>query len=114
MLNTTRRSFFLFCFCFFLVLTFLHGCGPKDIGNETVVEENTPTSVSAAEQMRYPMFGTDANQRMLFLNNKMDTMVLKQAIIRNAKTPGTTSPVSVSPEDPAYRAVPKQQSPFRQ
>ena len=92
-----------------LLLSLLTACGPKEIGSAEEEEESIRTSVSAAEQMRYPMTGTDYNQRMLFLNNQMETMVARQRAITS-----TLTPQGISPEHPAYRAVPKQASPFRE
>ncbi|MCR5813624.1 MAG: chemotaxis protein [Desulfovibrio sp.] len=89
----------------------LSACGPKDIGQSLEEEEPIRTSVSSAEQMRYPIYGTDGNQKMLYLNNTMDTMVLRQTLLHNALKPSAGGP---SPEHPSYRAFPKQASPFRQ
>ena len=87
----------------------LSACGPQDIGHSQDEEEPIRTSVSAAEQMRYPVYGTDSNQKMLYLNNTMDTMVLRQSLMNNALKPS-----GISPEHPSYRAHPKEASPFRQ
>ena len=89
----------------------LSACGPKDIGQSLDEEEPIRTSVSSAEQMRYPVYGTDSNQKMLYLQNTMDSMVLRQSLISNTLKPQTGA---LSPEHPTYRAHPKQASPFRQ
>ena len=88
---------------------FLSACGPKDISTDFTEDEPIRTSVSTAEQMRFPHFGSDANQRMLFMQNRMDHMTVRQKVIhsqiRNSFARGTDQPVQ--PE-------PKQASPFRQ
>lgn len=92
-------------------LTFmLAACGPKDIGQGEVEDPPQRTSVSNAEQMRYPHFGSDANQRMLFFHNKMDVMYTRQSMLESRLKVGS----ELSPEHPNYRAVPKEPSPFRQ
>ena len=67
---------------------------------------------STAEQLRYPMTGAGNTQRMLYYYNRPDVMSRMQdwQISRFNRLTGAQP----SPEDPAYRAVPKQRSPFRQ
>ena len=101
-----RSLLLLFC----LLPLLLNACGPKDIGNASLEEEPIHTSVSTAEQMRYPAFGSDAIQRQLFYDNKMQNMVARQNIMRSS----LKHPAALSPEHPDYRAVPKEKSPFRQ
>lgn len=86
----------------------LVSCGPKDISTE-IEERSERTSVSTAEQMRFPHFGSDANQRMLFNVNRMDSMTARQRSI-GAQIRAS----NMSPEREEYRRTPKQQSPFRQ
>ncbi|MBQ7738103.1 MAG: chemotaxis protein [Desulfovibrionaceae bacterium] len=88
----------------------LAACGPKDIGSDYTAESDEKTSVSVAEQMRYPLFGSDGNQRMLYMHNRMDTMVARQKFM-NAKLQNKSG---LSPEDPNYRSTPKERSPFRE
>lgn len=94
-----------------LLLALTTSCGPKDIGTSATEEEPIRTSVSSAEQMRYPMFGSDRTQKMLFLNNQMDSMVVRQNVISHSLQ---RDGQAISPEDPRYRLIPKQPSPFRQ
>ena len=94
------------------LLAALAGCGPKDIGAGSSSDEERGALPPPAEQMRYPMTGTSNTQRMLYYYNRPDVMSRMQdwRISRfNCLTGGRPSP-----EDPAYRAVPKQRSPFRQ
>ena len=98
--------FFCLLSCFYV-----GGCGPRDISQENSdYQVESRTSVSTAEQMRYPSFGSDANQRMLFLNNKMDVMTMRQNYINSQ----LKDPHHLSPANPKYRAIPKEPSPFRQ
>ena len=85
---------FLLAVCVLTAL--LAACGPKDIGTGTSEPDTMPAGVSGADSMRQPMTGNNSTQTMLYYFNRPDVM---QAI---------------SPEDPAYRAVPRQRSPFRQ
>ncbi len=97
-----------------LAILLLVSCGPRDIGSGSSEEEKITTSVSAAEQMRYPMYGADANQHMLFQANTMDTMVLKQNIMYQGLRPPKEGTATINPALPAYREHPKQPSPFRE
>lgn len=96
-----------------LLLPVLAGCGPKDIGagSSSDGERGAPPP-STAEQLRYPMTGAGNTQRMLYYYNRPDVMSRMQdwQISRFNRLTGAQP----SPEDPAYRAVPKQRSPFRQ
>ena len=91
----------------------LAGCGPKDIGAGSSSDgERGAPAPSTAEQLRYPMTGAGNTQRMLYYYNRPDVMSRMQdwQISRFNRLTGAQP----SPEDPAYRAVPKQRSPFRQ
>lgn len=65
-----------------------------------------------AEQMRQPMTGSNNTQRMLYYYNRPDIMEK----VRNWRIDQFNRQMGVapSPEDPAYRAVPRQPSPFRE
>lgn len=96
-----------------LLLPVLAGCGPKDIGAGSSSDgERGAPAPSTAEQLRYPMTGAGNTQRMLYYYNRPDVMSRMQdwQISRFNRLTGAQP----SPEDPAYRAVPKQRSPFRQ
>ena len=93
----------------FILVFFLSACGPKDISTESNEDPPIRTSASTAEQMRYPFFGSDANQKMLYERNTIDNMVVRQHIISSS-----LHDQSVSPENPTYRATPKEKSPFQQ
>lgn len=90
----------------------LAGCGPRDIGAGSSSDEERGAALSSAEQMRYPMTGTNNTQRMLYYYNQPDVMHRVQDWRLNQFRKLTGG--QPAPEDPAYRAVPKQRSPFRQ
>ena len=91
----------------------LAACGPKEIGQGSSQESaGAGGGAPAAELMRYPMTGTNLRERMLYLHNRPDVMQRVQDWrLQNYQRMMGAEP---SPEDPAYRAVPKQRSPFRQ
>ena len=70
--------------------------------------------VSVEDQLRYPVYGSSNTQRMLYLQNRPDVManVQQWRMMQFRRTNGL-EPVT-DPENPQYRAVPKQRSPFRQ
>jgi hypothetical protein len=93
----------------------LGGCGPKDIGEGTSSRSDSqPQGVSVEDQLRYPVYGSSNTQRMLYLQNRPDVManVQQWRMMQFRRTNGL-EPVT-DPENPQYRAVPKQRSPFRQ
>lgn len=90
----------------------LAGCGPRDIGAGSSSDEERGAALSAAEQLRYPVTGTNNTQRMLYYYNRPDVMSrMRDWRISSFNRRAGAQP---SPEDPAYRAAPKQRSPFRQ
>lgn len=94
-------------------LAALAACGPRDIGAGSSQESaGTGGGASSAELMRYPMTGANARERMLYLHNRPD--VMQQVQDWRLQSYQRRMGVEPSPEDPAYRAVPKQRSPFRQ
>lgn len=93
----------------------LAGCGPKDVGEDSSARyESQPQGVSVADQLRYPMYGSSNTQRMLYLQNRPDVMANTQQWRINQFRRANGMDSATDPEDPQYRAVPKQSSPFRQ
>lgn len=93
----------------------LAACGPKDVGEGTSVENDAPPlSARAEDQMRYPITGTNKTQQLLYLQNRPDIMANTQQWRLRQFNAIHGLDKDVSPEDPAYRAVPKQRSPFKQ
>ena len=93
----------------------LSACGPKDIGTGTSSEnESRPLGVSAEDHMRYPIMGANRTQQMLYMRNRPDIMANTQQWRMQQFNRAHGLDQDVSPEDPAYRAVPKQRSPFKQ
>ncbi|MDE7241178.1 MAG: chemotaxis protein [Desulfovibrio sp.] len=98
---------------FALALAGLAACGPKEIGEGSSMESRGPgAGAPSAELMRYPMTGASPRERMLYFNNRPD--VMQQVQDWRIRSYQRMMGVQPSPEDPAYRAVPKQRSPFRQ
>lgn len=60
--------------------------------------------------MRFPMMGANQREKMLYYYNRPDVMQRVQELNRL----GYMQRMGINPEDPAYRAVPKQASPFRE
>ena len=93
----------------------LSGCGPKDIGEGSSDHyDSQPQGVSVEDQLRYPVYGSSNTQRMLYLQNRPDVMANTQRwrMMQFRRAHGVDN--ALDPEDPQYRAVPKQRSPFRQ
>ena len=91
------------------------GCGPKDVGEGSAARyEAHPQGVSVEDQLRYPMYGSSNTQRMLYLQNRPDVMANVQQWRTNQIRRSNGLDNAADPEDPQYRAVPKQRSPFRQ
>lgn len=101
-----------------LALALLTGCGPRDIGTGTSSDyARSSPGMAAEDHLRYPMTGMNNTQRMLYYYNRPDVMNQMQQWRMsqfNRLRGGEGLPGALSPEDPAYRAVPKQRSPFRQ
>jgi len=111
---STKTALCLFALLFSLAGG-LCGCGPKDIGAGTSSDdESHPQGVSTEDQLRYPMFGSSSTQRMLYYQNRPETMVNMQQWQRQQMRHMNGLDEAVDPSDPQYRAVPKQRSPFRQ
>ncbi len=93
----------------------LGGCGPKDIGAGSSSESDSqPQGVSVEDQLRYPVYGSNNTQRMLYYQNRPDVMVNMQKLRMQQFRRMNGLDTDVSPEDPQYRSVPKQRSPFWQ
>ncbi|SDF99549.1 chemotaxis protein [Desulfovibrio legallii] len=93
----------------------LWACGPKDVGTGTSTEAaGEPQGVSVEDQLRYPVYGSSNTQRMLYWQNRPDVMAQTQdwRARQFRRTEGLDA--APGPADPAYRAVPRQSSPFRQ
>ena len=95
-----------------LLVLSLAACGPKDIGTGTSEPDTVPAGVSGADSMRQPMTGNNSTQTMLYYFNRPDVMQSMQRSQFNMYMRHMGR--DISPEDPAYRAVPRQRSPFRQ
>lgn len=96
----------------FLCLLGLCACGPREIGQGYSEAPAGSGNYSVAEQMRHPMTGASNTQRMLYYYNRPDIMekVRDWRLDQFNRQMG----VAPSPEDPSYRAIPKQPSPFRE
>ena len=94
--------------CIFL----LCACGPKEIGYGSADDGPVRRGQNVAEVMRYPVTGADNTQKMLYHSNLPSIMEQTQRwhTIQYRRQLG----LDVSPEDPEYREIPKQRSPFRQ
>lgn len=93
----------------------LAACGPKDIGAGTASHAAAqPAGVSVEDQLRYPVTGASRTQRLLYWNNRPDVMANVQQWQTRQWRDALAPHSGVNPEDPAYRAVPKERSPFRQ
>lgn len=90
----------------------LTACGPRDIGTGTSAPDTPPPGVSGADSMRQPMTGNNRTQTMLYYFNRPDVVQTMQRSQHEYMMRRMGR--AVSPEDPAYRAVPRQRSPFRQ
>jgi len=93
----------------------LAACGPKDIGTGTSTEYAADGSApSNAEQMRYPMTGASNLQRNLYYYNRPQVMQNVQQWRIDQYRARLAGQQPADPADPAYRAVPRERSPFRQ
>lgn len=101
-----NKHFFFLFLAGSMLSCLLISCGPKDItvGDS---EETIPTSVSNAEQMRYPMYGSGANQKLLYQRNLMNSMLLQQSAIQSTLRPSDI-------EAAERRKRPREASPFRE
>lgn len=95
-----------------LLLLGLAACGPREIGEGSSQELSGPREASAVDTLRLPIPGANNTQKMLYWANKPDVMQNMQKW-RNEKMRRVLG-LAPSPEDPAYREIPKQRSPFRQ
>lgn len=98
------KAFFL---CFLLC-----ACGPRDIGQGMAEPEASAGAGGAttAELMRYPLTGANNTQKLLYYTNRPDVM----ESVQKWRVKEFQQRLGIQPEDPEYRAVPKQRSPFRQ
>lgn len=91
----------------------LAGCGPADIGTGSSSDHVAASpGLAPEEQLRYPMTGMSNTQHMLYHVNRPEVMHrMQQWQMSRFSRLNEQKP---DPRDPAYRAVPKQRSPFRQ
>ncbi len=95
-----------------LLLLGIAACGPREIGEGSAQELSGPNGVSAVDTLRLPMSGANNIQKMLYWANHPEVAQNMQKW-RQEKL-RRLSGLAPSPEDPAYREIPKQRSPFRQ
>lgn len=90
----------------------LAACGPREIGEGSTAEASNPPGATGADMLRLPMSGANNTQKLLYWVNHPDVVQNIQNWRREKfyKSLG----IAPNPEDPAYREVPKQKSPFRQ
>ncbi len=95
-----------------LMLVPIYGCGPKEIGEGSSYRTPTPRDAAVAEDMRFPMTGTNNTQQKLYYYTRPDMVENYQGwqLRQYRRIMG----VAPNPEDPAWRETPKQRSPFRQ
>lgn len=94
------------------LLALLFACGPKEIGQGVAEESGLAPEATGADMLRLPMTGMNNTQKMLYWQNHPDVManVQKWRAAKFRRQIGA----AISPEDPEYREIPKQRSPFRQ
>lgn len=95
----------------------LAACGPKEVGEDMSDDyalSGSHDRLSNAEAMRYPVTGAGNIQERLYHYNRPAVMenVQNWRLGQYRRMMGIAP--ETNPEDPAYRAVPKQKSPFRQ
>lgn len=96
-------------FLLFPLFLLLCACGPKEIGQDSSEPPPGRGNYSAAERLRQPMTGASRTERMLYYYNQPDIMQR----VRDWRVEQFNRRMGVSPENPAYRAEPRQKSPFR-
>lgn len=88
----------------------LCACGPKEIGQGTSSDRPSGKgNFSAAEVMRKPMTGSSRTEQLLYYYNKPEVMERMRAW----QIDQYNRRMGIAPENPEYRSIPKQQSPFR-
>ena len=93
-----------------IIAFFLCSCGPGEIGGGRVQEPDDYGGASAVDAMRYPMTGANRSEKMLYYYNKPEVMER----VQEARRDQYLRRMGVSPENPAYREIPRQKSPFGQ
>lgn len=88
------------------------GCGPREIGEGSALEAASPPEATGADMLRLPMSGANNTQKLLYWVNHPDVVQNVQNWRREQYR--RAMGLAPSPEDPAYREVPRQKSPFRQ
>lgn len=97
----------IFAFCLLLA-----GCGPREIGQDSSHMPEGEGRMQAAEQMRLPLTGSGRTEWLLYQYNRPEVVEnIRDWRINQFNRHIGQKP---SPEDPAYREIPQQRSPFRQ
>lgn len=94
----------------FILLLSCAACGPKEIGYGSADDARNPPEPNGAEMLRLPMTGMSNVQHMLYWQNRPDVM----ANIQKSHSARLYRALGISPENPAWREIPAQKSPFRQ
>lgn len=95
-------------------------CGPAEItapGTTADEEYNARISrgLDANDSLRPPLSGKAERTDRLFYNlNRSESMDRFQDKAENRLMGGSENGMAISPEDPRYRSIPQQRSPFRQ
>lgn len=100
------RVYILFC------LIFLSACGPREIGQNSSSDKPLIPEATAADLLRLPITGMNNTQRLLYWQNRPEVMMTMQKLQTEQfrRRMGLTP----SPDNPQYREIPRQRSPFRQ
>lgn len=95
-----------------LLCLVLAACGPKEIGEGTSEAPANPPEALGVDTLRAPMTGMSNTEKMLYWQNQPavmeNTQRWRQEQFRRYMG------LNPNPENPAYREMPKQKSPFRQ
>lgn len=93
-----------------LLICAIAACGPREVGQGSSQEQAMTPEATGADLLRLPMTGMNNTQKMLYWQNRPDIM----ASVQKFRMDQLRRRLGIAPEDPEYRAVPKQRSPFRQ
>lgn len=98
---------YLLIFC--LVLS---ACGPREIGVGTSDPAPVAPETAGIDALRMPVTGVSNTEKMLYWQNRPDIMENTQRWRQEQFR--RYMGLKPDPENPAYREIPKQKSPFRQ
>lgn len=90
----------------------LFACGPREIGQGTSYEAHVTPEATSADLLRQPITGMNPIQTRLYWQNHPEVMAMTQR--QQADWIQRRFGRVLSPENPEYRAIPRQRSPFRQ